>query len=129
MLSCLQIAFALGGKIHGRGVLAPAPGRWLNYLSMAFVPNEAGDVCVVNPDECRIYVANVLDGLRAVSGPARPERPNYKPGDPALVWGVDYRAYTTIKAERTPRAEPLPIPLNDVTCNAEPPAEPPPVQR
>jgi hypothetical protein len=64
MLSNLQIAFALGGKVYGRGVLAPAPGRGPDDISMSIMPNAAGDDYVVDPAEHQNYVDQAMEAAR-----------------------------------------------------------------
>jgi putative DNA primase/helicase len=61
MLSNLQIAFALSGKVHGDGVLAPGPGKGPDDISLSIVPNAAGDDIIVSPAACRVYVEEMLD--------------------------------------------------------------------
>ena len=64
MYSTLQIASVLGGKVHGDGVLAPAPGRGPDDLSLSIVPNAAGDEFIVEPAEHRDYVDQTLEQAR-----------------------------------------------------------------
>jgi hypothetical protein len=88
MLSNLQIAFALGGKVHGNGVLAP--GRGPDDLSLSILPNAADDDYVVtsqrddDPVKCREYVTARLDRARAVSALATAPRPAPSPSSPPI---------------------------------------------
>jgi hypothetical protein len=67
MLSNLQIAFALGGRVHGNGVVAPAPNRGPDDCSLSIVSNEAGDGFIVSPPACQIYVEEMLDRARTLT--------------------------------------------------------------
>jgi putative DNA primase/helicase len=70
MLSNLQIAFVLGGKVHGNGVIAPGPDRGPDDMSLSIVRNAAGDDFIVtsqrgdDPVKCRIYVDESLERAR-----------------------------------------------------------------
>jgi hypothetical protein len=70
MLTNLQIAFALGGKVHGDGVLAPAPGRGPDDLSLSIVPNATRDDYIItcqrfdDPIKCRSYIDERLEQAR-----------------------------------------------------------------
>ena len=70
MLSTLKLAFALGGKVHGDGVLAPAPGCGSDDLSMSIRPNDAGDDYIVDPAVHHDYVAKEINRAIAASKPA-----------------------------------------------------------
>jgi hypothetical protein len=84
MLSNLQIAFALGGKVHGRGALCPAPGRWADDFSLSIEPNAAGDDYIIDPAACRSYVEEKLARAIAASRPATPPRPRPSPSSPPI---------------------------------------------
>jgi hypothetical protein len=70
MYSNLQIASVLGGKVHGDGVLVPAPGRGPDDRSMWIFPNKSHSDCVVEPQRnddpaaCRIYIDEQIEGAR-----------------------------------------------------------------
>jgi AAA domain len=62
MFSNLQIASVLGGRVHGDGALAPAPGRGPDDLSLWIFPNKDRTDYVVEPQRgddptaCRNYI-------------------------------------------------------------------------
>jgi putative DNA primase/helicase len=70
MYSNLQIASVLGGKVHGDGVLAPAPSRGPDDLSMWVFPNQDRTDYVVEPQRgddpatCREYIDGQLEAAQ-----------------------------------------------------------------
>jgi hypothetical protein len=97
MLSNLQIALALGGKVHGRGVLcpAPAPDRGPDDSSLSITSNEAGDDFNVEPAAHRDYVEGKLDRAIAASRPATPPRPRPSPDSPPM----DFSKFTKLRRQ------------------------------